>query len=733
MAFRLPLQNYFTPSAQKEDWIRPNDWPVITAVNNEVKFLMSDINNASCSIVTSFTRTSGTQNITIDWGDGTTDVISTATSVTTGHQYAIGTGTPCSRGYTTFVIRVYFTGTGVSVLNNCRITSVLVSGNTVTPYDSIGLLEVYYGDSTQTVSMDGYYSNNLTNGLCSAPFLEYVRLPTSVGFSSMQNTFENCTALNKIDMPITANSLNNISSLFKDCFLLSTVTLPQTTALTTLSNVFTNCFQLYSVTFPLNLNSVTTISNLFFKCFNLKTITFPNLQAVTSITTIADTCTSLEWVKFEGLPTFGTGTTVTMATLFSSCTNLQTVYFPATCSTNARYSMVGAFSNSDIRHITFPNGFSPTTLESCFSFCLKLTSVVFQSSAPQLTTLFQTFYFCPSLRNVVLPSSVRATGVNLDQTFFRCNALTTITIPNNYVVTSMASTFEQCRSLRTINWSPGNQNSLTSLSRTFFECYSLESAPVFTSLNIVTLLSQTFGLCVSLKSVTLPSVLNSVTDIGSLFSYCVSLTSVSLPTSMSALTGLINTFQYCTSLRTVVLPNAISSSSSINYFGTFDACYSLRTVTLPGSIQYTNISSVENMFRFCGNLFTINNLDKFGALTGVSPLQIRGWEYMNIPSLSFSTRLAELRVQNSALTKLNKISSIRLLNTTTGQWGGFSPHINVSYTNLNTAALVQLFNDMAAQGTVTSKTINITSASGASGLTAGDRTIITSIGWTIIG
>ena len=40
---------------------------------------------------------------------------------------------------------------------------------------------------------------------------------------------------------------------------------------------------------------------------------------------------------------------------------------------------------------------------------------------------------------------------------------------------------------------------------------------------------------------------------------------------------------------------------------------------------------------------------------------------------------------------------------------------------------------MAAQGNVVSKTINITSATGAAGLTAGDRLVITSKGWTITG
>jgi hypothetical protein len=52
---------------------------------------------------------------------------------------------------------------------------------------------------------------------------------------------------------------------------------------------------------------------------------------------------------------------------------------------------------------------------------------------------------------------------------------------------------------------------------------------------------------------------------------------------------------------------------------------------------------------------------------------------------------------------------------------------------MSTAEIVQLFNDMAAQPSVSSKTINISSATGAAGLTAGNRLIITSKGWTITG
>ena len=44
-----------------------------------------------------------------------------------------------------------------------------------------------------------------------------------------------------------------------------------------------------------------------------------------------------------------------------------------------------------------------------------------------------------------------------------------------------------------------------------------------------------------------------------------------------------------------------------------------------------------------------------------------------------------------------------------------------------------LFADIAAQGTVTGKTINVTGATGAANLTAADKLVLTSKGWTITG
>ena len=85
---------------------------------------------------------------------------------------------------------------------------------------------------------------------------------------------------------------------------------------------------------------------------------------------------------------------------------------------------------------------------------------------------------------------------------------------------------------------------------------------------------------------------------------------------------------------------------------------------------------------------------------------------------------------NDIASIIAKLNSLRLRNNGTGQYAGTSPQINISYTSLGQAALVQVFNDLP---TVTSKTINITGASGAAALTAPERAIATGKGWTITG
>jgi hypothetical protein len=218
----------------------------------------------------------------------------------------------------------------------------------------------------------------------------------------------------------------------------------------------------------------------------------------------------------------------------------------------------------------------------------------------------------------------------------------------------------------------------------------------------------------------------------STFTGCTGLLSVTLPSSMSSCIDFSNTFSGCRFIRSITLPNVVSAST-VGFGGVFANCSSLETAVFPGSQQLSSVTNINSIFTFCTNLTTITNFDKVGSLTSGPLVTATGMVNPQLLSISFSCPLTALTIPGTAARPLGNVQSVRLLNTSAGQWTGSSPQINVSYTTMSTAQLVQLFTDMAAQGTVISKTINITSCTGTAGLTAANRLIITSKGWTIVG
>jgi hypothetical protein len=344
------------------------------------------------------------------------------------------------------------------------------------------------------------------------------------------------------------------------------------------------------------------------------------------------------------------------------------------------------------------------------------------------------FTNCLSLLKITLPAAPTA-AVSFSSTFYFCSKLQEITIPSGYTITDMSNTFFYCNSLKKLTWTPGIQNSLTTLASAFGYCYILDNITMPSSMTELNTLASTFSNCYMLSGVTLPSSLNKVTTMASTFSSCNLLNSVTLPTSMSACTNFSQLFNNCKSITGVTLPNIVSLSTT-TFQSAFNNGWNLKTCVLPGAAQLSGVTDITTMFQLCSNLTTLTNFDKIGSLTTTPILSASGFLYNRFTSgsaISFSGPLSKLQLQGVFSNQRTDVQGVRLLNISAGQWGGTSPQIDVSYTNMSTAQIVQLFNDMAAQGAVSLKTINITSATGAAGLTAGNRLIITNNGWTITG
>lgn len=743
MSFNIPNLNltYEKPTVKPEPYVRRNDWATITGVtNDEMLFLVSDIEPYYKINVERF---SGSGTCYVDWGDGSTpDAFTTATTIEHSYVGATG-GTVCALGYKTWVVRVYSDDPSNTVINHAYFT--VHSQYRRTTGIPIGLLEAWYGNNINFV-----LAPTLFNSISTLNFfnLTYVRLPQSMpNTTNLNQAFRNCISLRKIDMPTSAPNLLDLTWLVDSCALLDEIAIPQDAlSVTTFNSAFQNCYVLTKVTLPPSMNNVTSVWSMFNNCYLLGEVELPALPAVTDLRTVFSACYSLTNIK---IPALNTAVVNTLENTFLNCVNLENVEFPRG---DFRINLNTTFSGCrNLKRVFFPKELANriVAMNATFQNCSSLTNVTFPTNnddgvtlLPQpISTFANTFNSCTALEKVTFPpydaTNAIAANTSFASTFLACNSLTEIVIPGSYQITSLASLAQNCFSLVKAHIATGTTQTVSSISFStmFSGCRNLIDVVFpssFTS-NAGTF-ANAFTNCASIENIVLPSNLNIISFANS-FQNCFNLKTITLPTQCNNLQTYANAFESCYNLREVILPTPVAGNLITTFFTAFRFCFSLETVTLP-NIQLTALSNTDNMFTSCYSLRTINNFDKLGntatngTLVTATGVLTASEEYAG--TLTFSPRLSRLHANGSA-SFLQRLSGVRLLNTGTGQWTGSSPQINVSYTELSTAALIQLFNDMAAQGNVTSKTINITGATGAAGLTATDRQIITTRGWTITG
>ena len=715
-------------------WTRPADWITITDDANKIQFLVSDQVSASVGIYSNFSRTSGSQNILIDWGDGTTDTVSATGLTTTNHTFTTG-GTPSTQGYNTWLVTVTFTGSGTSSMTRLQISPPSTL-NGVTPLlgSMIPVLEAYYGDTiAASIATFGNYFITGGNPAYNARLLKYVKFPATSASTTFQNCFNGAAGLARVVMPTSASSATNFNGFATGAVQLESCDLSGcSTGITDLTSAFSGCSNLTSVKLPAALDSCTTLASAFLNCRSLTNITLPSLNACITWTSTFSGCTDLLWCR---ITSFATSGTINLTSTWSGCTSMQWCWWPTTVTPGLAWTTTSTFATCyALQSFTVPENWNGTTL--AFDNCYGLTNINFPTtSMSNLTSL--SFSGCSNLQEISLPTTV-ASGITLN--FGSCTALSSITIPSGWTLGSLASTFSGCTSLGSATLPNNTQNSITSFASTFSGCTNLQTVVLPTVTSSATTFASAFLNCSSLKSVALPDLTTNIAGVTctSMFSGCSSLQSVTFLGKFGATNGgIIGTaiFQNCTSLKTITFPTDTTISTGVSS-SMFSGCTSLQSVTLPTATAANNTNTLTSLFAACPALTTINNLSALGSnlTTG---LLINCTTFMTggtaqVTSLSFPQRITKLELQGTA-TNRSRLSSLRLTNTGGSQWTGTSPQISVAYTDMSTANLVTLFNDLAAQGSVTSKTIDITSATGAAGLTAGNRQIITNIGWTITG
>lgn len=719
MGFNLNNVLSTSPTSGK-DWVRPSDWPVITDTAGEVQFLFADTAEAKISFQVGYTG----PNPTIDWGDGTTTTVTSSGSTWWNKTYTKGTGTPCSRGYTTFKIRVY----GATTLTTVRPSvDPSLSFNVIAAAYTIGLLEAYYGNGTVPSGINSVFSSvNGPNSAVGFGYLEYVKMPATLNSAANYSyAFSNCYNLAVVVLPTSSPGATTWTSTFSGCQRITTVDFPNDTQPTRIDSMFQTCNLLKDVQLP-DLVNCTRMDSAFLGCVSLNEVVIPVIgNSMTTFQTAFSGCSKLISVTFLGLPT--SVIAITFEGTFQNCYKLENIIFPSSVSPNPTYNMTNTFNGChSLRTFTLPSGFNAGIYASTFASCFALQYCnLVGSDAQPMTSFSSVFSNCYNLNEAVIPKPASSVGtVGVVTPFANCFSMETVNIP----VGNKWGTLSLPINIKTLTLpAMDNVTNITITGLNYLEELILPAMPLLSNIAI----SQNNR---SLKRIVLPTVTGVITNL-TFQNNPVLETIENLSTLPTGLTSMANSFNNCYAIRNIVLP-AVSNNFA-SYANTFVNCHALESITFPIT-QNTNGAgfTMAQAFNGCGSLKTINNFDKAQSNSANvnALLNFTANNNMNlVPGLTFSQRLTGVVINGTNATYMNRITSLRFLNTATNQWTATSPQINISYTRIGYAALVQLFNDIAATGTYTAKTINITGCDGAASLTAADRLIITSKGWTITG
>ena len=220
--------------------------------------------------------------------------------------------------------------------------------------------EICYVDNSGTLNLFGAVSGNVTfpgvksitdahpmNKMFSDSPIKSASFPdlSSLGGSTLQDTFSNCGNLSSIEFPkletVTGSSLNNT---FSGCSSLTSVSFQKLSSIAgsgSLQTSFRNCINLSSVLFPA-LTIISSSTNTFTQAFTstkISSLSFPELTAIISQATgNAYTCfggsvgngnVALYFPKLTVLKKTASATTNNLQYLFNSSSDIKEIHFAA--------------------------------------------------------------------------------------------------------------------------------------------------------------------------------------------------------------------------------------------------------------------------------------------------------------------------------------------------------------------------------------------------------------------
>lgn len=358
-------------SGEEYYWKPQPDWDDISKMNDDINIVVADIEPYVEFLITGDTQ----GEYSVDWGDGNSEK-HTGNSFFY-HTYEQGSGKPCSKGYTTFTIKINRTNKA-NIITTFRINKS--SGFNV-GVQSWKWIICRVGGSMTTFNV-AYAGNNVGADVYN-PYLECVELPEEMpSITSLSYGFNKLNSLEKLVLPKSAPKLNNLNYCCSYCPRLKEVNIPNAPALREMSYFVQNTPMLKKITwegedYPV-LNTMTyafsfcgieeismpkmtpsAISYLFYISLSLKKVTFADNLFFRDATTVAGFIGSNCGIEIADFSDFDAPEITTFQN-FSASPFIKILKFPKAVKLTTTSSMVST-NMPLLEELYFPPEFGSTS------------------------------------------------------------------------------------------------------------------------------------------------------------------------------------------------------------------------------------------------------------------------------------------------------------------------------------------------------------------------------------
>lgn len=504
-----------TENDDYKPWVRPSEWldmPPISESDSRSDVLLFVESGTSIGVSfyirgTYYYYNSHPAHSSIDWGDGTSEVVSsTAIHTQAKHDYDyenlsadtefIYEGRTCRQALIQMVHHsgLYYIDMKSNGWKSTDYTGRNNYGNRLDGGGNILEVQLASQNLNNVQHMFYYYNSGKPKHLhkctilspnsvtgASSLFQEANNLREVVfssglfsGTTHFSSMFRDCWELQSAPY-IDTSSATSLSSMFINNYKLREVPSYDTSNVTSFQSTFQGCHSLRNIPDHLDYSNATNIVNLFYGCRELQSIpSGVDFSSATSAAGMFTDCINLKYVPnnfFDNLPNVSN-----FDNTFNSCRDLEylpKVNVPNATSLNATFA--GCLSLKNVKFGKFNN---PVSFTSLFSSSYRLSRVDFEDPEnTKPTNVQQMFYYCYNLKDAPYINTSGATTHN--QMFRNCLRLEYAPAYDLSSSTSTYYMYQGCVKLKKCDGvtfkNPTNR--ITSAGGMFWDCRSLSDFP----------------------------------------------------------------------------------------------------------------------------------------------------------------------------------------------------------------------------------------------------------------